>query len=48
MTDSIKQRRKDTREAMNKLTQLQIFKMKTYMNVHVNLENDIMMHLMVI
>ena len=48
MTDSIEQRRKDIKETRNKLSQLQICKMKKYMNVHVNLENGIMMHLIVI
>ena len=49
MTDSVEQRRKDIREARNKLSQLQIRRMKyIYMNTHVNLENGIMMHLIVI
>ena len=44
MAYSTEQRRKDIREARNKLSQLQIYKL----NIHVNLENGIMMHLIVI
>ena len=44
MTDSIEQKRKYVREAINKLVQLQICKMKDiYMNIRVNLVNNIMM-----
>ena len=53
ITDSIEQRRKDIREVRNKLSHLQIYKIKDiyiyiYMNIHVNLENGIIMHLIVI
>ena len=47
ITDNTEHRRKDISEARNKLSQLQICKMK-YIYIHVNLENGIMMHLIVI
>ena len=44
MTDSIDQRRKYIRDARNKLSQLQICKMKYIYEYTCDLENGIMMH----